>query len=97
MNEETINNDKTRAEIASLIAETGRLIAETTRINQQNQNPLHHEKMLAEIERIHQQRTTSETQNEKLKKDLKWYEIVLIISGTVAFSALIVALTKAFL
>jgi len=49
-----------------------------------------HDKIQAEIAKL-----IAETA--RINKNLKWYEIILLISGTLAFSGLIVALTKAFL
>jgi hypothetical protein len=67
-------------------AEIAKLIAETALLNRQT----HAGAQIAEADKYR-------AETAKIYKDLKWHEIILLISGTLAFSAFVVALTKAFL
>lgn len=62
-----------------------------------------HDKIQAEIANLITKSLTQNAEAEKYRaetakiyKDLKWYEIILLISGSVAFTALIAVLTKVF-
>jgi len=54
------------------------------------------EKLHAQIAQMIAETVKTQAETEKIRKDLKWYEIVLLISGSVAFTALIAVLTKVF-
>jgi cell division protein FtsB len=49
-----------------------------------------------ELEKLHAETIKLQAEAAKLHKDLKWYEVILIVSATVAFTAFIAALTKIF-
>jgi len=54
------------------------------------------EQLHAQISKMIAETVKTQAETEKIRKDLKWYEIVLLISGSVAFTALIAVLTKIF-
>ena len=71
---------------------------------QQTEHELYLEKVRAEINHLLAQITKSSvetdkmrTETEKVNKELKWYEIVIIVSVTVSVTLAIVAIVKLFL
>ena len=57
---------------------------------QKTEHDLYHDKVQAEINHLL-------AQTAKLNKELKWYEIVIIVSVTVSVTLAIVAIVKLFL
>ena len=71
---------------------------------QKTEHELYLEKVRAEINHLLAQITKSSvetdkmrTETEKVNKELKWYEIVIIVSVTVSVTLAIVAIVKLFL
>ena len=71
---------------------------------QKTEHELYLEKVRAEINHLLAQITKSSVETDKMRaetekvyKELKWYEIVIIVSGTVSVTLAIVAIVKLFL
>ncbi len=83
-------HDKVQAEINNLLAQTARANIETDKMRAETAKAnTERDKMMAETAKANIERDKMLAETAKVYKEIKWYEIVIIVSATLAVVAIV--------